>query len=65
MITTQNALETIKNKQPYITDSGIYGFFGEYRFLSNFHITPITYKGFKFNAQYSYLYRELRVDGIE
>lgn len=27
------------------TDNGIYGFFGEYRFLSNFHISPIPFDG--------------------
>jgi len=31
--------------QPTITDEAIYGFFGEYRWLSNFHVSPATYAG--------------------
>jgi ribA/ribD-fused uncharacterized protein len=28
--------------------NGVYGFFKEYRFLSNFHLVPITYNGISF-----------------
>jgi ribA/ribD-fused uncharacterized protein len=31
--------------QPTVTDQGIYGFFGEYRWLSNFHLSPVLYEG--------------------
>lgn len=33
-----------------VTDHGIYGFFGEYRFLSNFHVCPVYYEGFIYSS---------------
>jgi len=43
MIIHTNPNGTI-SRLPTITGNGIYGFFGEYRFLSNFHVAPIFIK---------------------
>ena len=32
-------------KYPTITDKGIFGFFQEYRFLSNYHVCDVVYEG--------------------
>lgn len=37
-------------RHPTITENGIYGFFDEYRFLSNFHICDIDVWGRKFTS---------------
>lgn len=31
--------------QPTVNEHGIYGFFGEYRWLSNFHVSPCEFDG--------------------
>lgn len=37
-------------RHPTVTDKGIYGFFDDYRFLSNFHICDVYYKGFVYKS---------------
>lgn len=40
---------------PTVTDEGIYGFFGEYRWLSNFHICPVYYEDMLFiSSEHAY-----------
>ena len=41
---------TLKSKHPYImqNDTVVNGFFGPYRFLSNFHVAPVVYEGIKY-----------------
>lgn len=38
------------SRQPTVTADGIYGFFGEYRFLSNFHECNISYDGVTYKS---------------
>ena len=41
--------------QPTVTDTHILGFFGKYRWLSNFHMCPLSYKGVSFpSAEHAY-----------
>ena len=37
-------------RKPIINKTGIYGFFGEYRWLSNFHLSPVTVDGMTYNS---------------
>lgn len=34
----------------YVTDETVYGFFKDYRFLSNYHISPVSYQGLHFTC---------------
>ncbi len=41
---------------PTVTDAGIYGFFQEYRYLSNFHLCTIKYDGFVYpSSEHCYM----------
>ncbi len=42
--------ETIIKKLPYITNDSILGFFGLYRYLSNFHMCRVEFEGRKFTS---------------
>ncbi len=42
--------EAIVNRQPFVNKNGIYGFFGDFRFLSNFHLCRIEFEGRKFTS---------------
>ena len=35
---------------PTVTEAGIFGFFGDYRFLSNFHVCRIEYEGLVYGS---------------
>lgn len=39
-----------KERLPTVTEKGIYGFFGEYRFLSNFHVCNVTLDGLTYKS---------------
>lgn len=45
-------------------EDNIKGFFGQYRWLSNFHICPITYQGVNFNSTEE-AYQAAKCDDIE
>ena len=41
---------------PTVTEHGIYGFFGDYRFLSNFHVIPIALDGLVYpSSEHAYM----------
>jgi ribA/ribD-fused uncharacterized protein len=45
------------NKLPTVNDNCILGFFGEYRFLSNFHVCHINFDGKEFSSsEAAYMY---------
>lgn len=38
-----------------VTEDAIYGFFDEYRFLSNFHVAPVIYQGIEYpSSEHAY-----------
>jgi len=44
------------NRVPTITPTGIYGFFGPYRFLSNFHVSPVALDGLIYpSSEHAYM----------
>jgi len=43
-------------KLPTVTPDGIYGFFGDYRFLSNFHLCPLELDGLSYpSSEHAYM----------
>lgn len=41
---------------PTVTDKGIFGFFGDYRYLSNFHLAPLTVDGLTYpTSEHAYM----------
>lgn len=47
-----------------VTDIGIYGFFKEHRFLSNFHVCPVMYQGVIYRSSEN-AYQAAKTDDID
>lgn len=50
--------------KPTVTDQGIYGFFGEFRWLSNFHMSTVLHEGIYYPSV-EHAYQAAKTEDIE